>query len=58
MNVTKAGKVTKTVKLTSAGKTLLKNAKSKITATLTVAFKSGALSVSKSRTTKIAPRKH
>jgi hypothetical protein len=58
VNVTKAGKVSKTVKLTSAGKTLLKNAKAKVTATLTVAFTSGALSVSKSRTTKIAPRKH
>ena len=58
VTVTKAGKVTKTVKLTSAGKTLLRNAKKKVTATLTVAFTSGALSVSKSRTTKIAPRKH
>ena len=58
VTVTKAGKVTKTVKLTSAGKTLLRNAKKKVTATLTVAFKSGALSVSKSRTTKIAPRRH
>jgi hypothetical protein len=58
VSVTKAGKVAKTVKLTRAGKALLKSATSKVTATLTVTFTSGAVSVSKSKSTKIAPRKH
>jgi hypothetical protein len=57
VNVTKAGTVKQTVKLTSAGRKLLKSARTKLSATLTVAFTSGTLSVSKSKTTKIAPRK-
>jgi hypothetical protein len=58
LTLSKAGKVTRTVKLTSAGRKLLKNAKKTISAKLTISFKAGALTSTKSRISKISPNVH
>jgi hypothetical protein len=58
VTVTKAGTVKKTVKLTKAGRALIKGARKTNTLKVTVTFKAGAVSVVKSKKFKVAPRKH
>jgi hypothetical protein len=58
LTLSKAGEVTRTVKLTSAGRKLLKNAKKTLSAKLTISFKAGALTSTKSRISKISPNVH
>jgi hypothetical protein len=56
--LTAAGKVTKKVKLTAAGRTRLRNAKTAVKAKLTVTFLAGSVKRSVSRKVSIAPKSH
>jgi len=58
VTVTKVGTVKKTVKLTKAGRALIKGARKTNTLKVTVTFKSGAVSVAKSKKLKVTPRPH
>jgi hypothetical protein len=58
VKVTASGVLKRTVQLTRAGKALLRKARKTNTLKLTVSFKTGALSATKSKTVRIKPIRH